>query len=503
VYQGYKREAETSRVAPSGSTGLVPGRRTLAEQLPALGAAASKADGEHSGAPAGPAVAGASSTAAPAAKAGEPKLGQQATGDASGSVADVVTPEGLGRSGCEAGDTAAKDDGAPIATGNVAVDLGVGFSQPETALDGGKQDAAVSNIGAVTLSQPGGLALTEPFGKENYEPAFQGVAWALAAGKCTINATLHAKCPWGTFSGGRTDVPSATDAVVTAAKAPDIMADLAPGKDSPHKSQRENYYSQKLVEQHETFHGTDDFGWTVSSGKAIAKAVIEAGTVTAATAAADVTSLLDKARHKLIDENWKWYKGSGSSHDSYAGEIRAYANGRAQYQALADAVDRQGRNLRNLEASAEAAASAPAGPAGPLAGVTTADLIARARTAAPADKPAIDAEIAKRNILVYVKVKTADDCSKDEVYLRLTHGGKSFRTAEKSIAEGSSRGFFVSLGGVAPIGAAPLNIKVYDADSVSADDLIVHLDWSAPFAEGHNTRSWDGANYEVWVKMEK
>ena len=75
------------------------------------------------------------------------------------------------------------------------------------------------------------------------------------------------------------------------------------------------------------------------------KTHIEAGSITPASAAADVTALLNAARTKLIAENSKYYKGGGTSHDAYAGEINAYVDGKAAYTALANAVEVQGKSL--------------------------------------------------------------------------------------------------------------------------------------------------------------
>ena len=75
------------------------------------------------------------------------------------------------------------------------------------------------------------------------------------------------------------------------------------------------------------------------------KTHIEAGSITPASAAEDVTALLNAARTKLIAENSKYYKGGGTSHDAYAGEINAYVDGKAAYTALANAVEVQGKSL--------------------------------------------------------------------------------------------------------------------------------------------------------------
>lgn len=261
----------------------------------------------------------------------------------SGTVQDIKTPPEEGRRTGE--EELAADLQTPGGVGNVVADIQINFSHPKTdRLGGGKDDPVVSGMSIGSFSQPGGRAVS-PFGAEFYEPAFTGISYAFAGGKCTITAKLDVVCPWGTNGGGRTDVPSATDAVVTKAKWPAIKADLEPAAASPFKSPRTTYYSQSLVERHEKFHGTDDNAWTSASGLGIVKAHLEAGTVTSGSAATDVPALVNGARTKLIRENFKWYKGGGASHGSYAGEIRAYADGKAVYQKLADDVEKHGKSL--------------------------------------------------------------------------------------------------------------------------------------------------------------
>jgi hypothetical protein len=266
----------------------------------------------------------------------------------SGTIPDIRTPPGQGRStGSEtaaAGARVAADPASPDAV-PVTANFNIRFSQPKVSISGGrKYDPVVSGVTMGAFSQPGGRPVS-PFGAESYEPAFTGLSYAFAGGKCTISGTLDTICPWGTNSGGKTDVPSATDPVVTKDNFTQIRADLTPGAASPFKSPRTQFYSQSLVERHEKFHGTDDLGWTTGTGIGIVKTQLEAGSVATATAAADVARVVEQARVKLIAENGTWYQGGGASHDSFAGEIRAYADGRPLYQALADAVDRQGAAL--------------------------------------------------------------------------------------------------------------------------------------------------------------
>ena len=261
----------------------------------------------------------------------------------SGSDPDVITPdEGRTTAPEEEGDRA--DKGLPVVA-NIRINPNPVAASSHSG--NSKTDAAVSAVTKGTLTQPDGgtLSATE-FGKESFKPTFTGVSHAFAGGKCTITATFNPVCPWTTQSRGRTDVPSATDAVVTKDNWPDIKSDLAPKSTSPFKSPRTAFYSQKLVERHEKFHGTEDDKWVTSSGLGIVKTKIESGTVSDSIAAtAEVAALLETARRLSISENLKWYKGTGTSHDSFKGEIDAYADGKDEYQKLADAVEVQGKKL--------------------------------------------------------------------------------------------------------------------------------------------------------------
>ncbi len=265
----------------------------------------------------------------------------------SGTIPDVITPPGQGRT--TAPEVEADKADTPLRIGAIPVvaNIHLNSSPPTVVHDGGsKTDAVISSVTQGALSQPpGGTLGPTEFGTESYEPTFTGISYALAAGKCTITATFNPICPWTTQSRGRTDVPTATDAVVTKDNWTGIRDDLKPGAASPFKSARTSYYSKALVERHEKFHGTDDNGWTTSSGMGIIKASLEAGTVAAAGAKAQVDALVEAARVKVVAENYKWYKGGGAAHDSYAGEIRAYADGKPEYQKLADDVEKQGKAL--------------------------------------------------------------------------------------------------------------------------------------------------------------
>jgi hypothetical protein len=263
----------------------------------------------------------------------------------SGSDPDVITPPGEGRTTAPETETDEKADKDVPVVANIRLNPN---PVAPTSTGGSKTDSVVSSVTPGALQRPSGgtLGPTE-FGTESFEPTFTGVSHAFAGGKCTITATFNPICPWITQSRGRTDVPSATDAVVTKDNWPDIKSDLAPRTTTPFKSPRTHFYSQSLVERHEKFHGTDDYGWVNSSGLGIIKTNLEAGNIANSEPAATtgIASLLEATRLKVVDENFKWYKGTGTAHDSFAGEIRAYADGKPEYQKLADDVETQGKKL--------------------------------------------------------------------------------------------------------------------------------------------------------------
>jgi hypothetical protein len=208
--------------------------------------------------------------------------------------------------------------------------------------------------------QPNTLAVS-PFGEmvPNFE--FTNLAWTVTGNTCNVVARLACHYPWGINGGGCTDVPSGNDAVVTTAAHPSsgkkvwetIVDDLTPTAASPFKSRRTYYWSSALTARHERYHGTDDYAWVTSTGQPDALAFIQSRTVSRAQTAADVRTVMDQARRRIAQGSDTYY-GVTLAHDARPGEIRAYNEGKAAYQALADAVRVRGRALE----------AAPAGPGG-------------------------------------------------------------------------------------------------------------------------------------------
>jgi hypothetical protein len=191
--------------------------------------------------------------------------------------------------------------------------------------------------------------VVKPWGQAFFEPALSGIKYAVANDKCTIAATLDVVCPWG-FTLPPVpveDVPSPKAPVVTLSTYRAIEKDLRPSTTSPFKSPRHHYYSQSLVERHEKFHGTDNFDWVKSAGLGVVKRIFETYSVRPDQADADVKLLAAFVLAWCCDYASKYYAGSGKTHDEYAGEIRAYADGRWLYDGLADGVVARGSALAN------------------------------------------------------------------------------------------------------------------------------------------------------------
>lgn len=126
------------------------------------------------------------------------------------------------------------------------------------------------------------------------------------------------------------------------------------------------------------------------------------------------------------------------------------------------------------------------------------------RTNKEFEKRALEAELPRRFVKVSVRVNSTEDWTgADEVYVKLTGpSGSVARSGERSLNDGDANDFVVPLVTLLPL-TGPIQVQVYDADSPDADDLIVDMNFVAPWGAAHNSRSMDDANYDVTVTFER
>jgi hypothetical protein len=128
------------------------------------------------------------------------------------------------------------------------------------------------------------------------------------------------------------------------------------------------------------------------------------------------------------------------------------------------------------------------------------------RSAKTLEKRAMEQALASRQVIVDVTVKkTEDRTGADEVYARLSSGGKHFRTPAKSLNDGQSGSFVLPLPSLMPVNG-PIHVQIYDEDAGSffdQDDLIVKMAWQPPYGNTRNASSLDEADYDVRVRFDK
>ncbi len=175
--------------------------------------------------------------------------------------------------------------------------------------------------------------------------------YAAADNTITVGGTVNGLFRWCVNANGHTDVPSGDDAVVTAEEhAPSgkkvweaIRDDLTPRTASPHKSPRAHFWVEDLTEQHEKFHADDFNQWCGSIGIADLNTFLATQTVASESALQGVvaTGVRTHISRGAID----YYLGGATTHGQRAGEITAYADGKDQYQEIADAAAVRGAEL--------------------------------------------------------------------------------------------------------------------------------------------------------------
>ena len=165
--------------------------------------------------------------------------------------------------------------------GNLTIDVGdvgLGFSSAETQLDGVSKDSEYSTTAVDTVSvgtvpfefNPQSGAAVGAFGEASYQPSIVDMKWKAKSSKVKLDFKFKVNAPWGTNDGGRTDVPSATDGVVTKDTYPTIYSDLYPKKkEKSWVAPRTTYWSKAICERHEKYHVADYKKWSKGAGKKV------------------------------------------------------------------------------------------------------------------------------------------------------------------------------------------------------------------------------------------
>jgi hypothetical protein len=180
-------------------------------------------------------------------------------------------------------------------------------------------------------------------------PAFGQVAWNSHEPVASYTAYLDGEdwrfrltslaldVPVGVNAGGRTDVPGANHAVVTADTWETIATDLAPAGGAPNRSPRATYWAEDLTWRHESFH-FDEFNTFLKASFRSFETTIEGGGYREACREGDTSE--DAVARKSADLKARllaaWNQAKRNM--SPGMEDRAYDDGVAEYQARADAV---------------------------------------------------------------------------------------------------------------------------------------------------------------------
>lgn len=119
------------------------------------------------------------------------------------------------------------------------------------------------------------------------------------------------------------------------------------------------------------------------------------------------------------------------------------------------------------------------------------------------EKTALEAELRTRKLKVSVHViGTEDWTGADEVYVKLSAGGRSARSTVHDLNDGQAHDFLLPIDALLPL-TSPLRVEVFDEDSPDADDEIVDMSYGPPWASVKNAKSMDDANYEVVAVFER
>ena len=119
------------------------------------------------------------------------------------------------------------------------------------------------------------------------------------------------------------------------------------------------------------------------------------------------------------------------------------------------------------------------------------------------EKTALEAELRTRKLKISVHVVGTEDWTgADEVYVKLSGGGRSARSGVHDLNDGQAHDFLLPIDTLLPL-TGPLRVEVFDEDSPDADDEIVDMSYGPPWAPVRNSKSMDDANYEVVAVFER
>ncbi len=215
-----------------------------------------------------------------------------------------------------------------------------------------KSDNAIASI--KTSATMSGNYAASAFGAMNSSYKVDNIVVKSKKGKIYVNLDLLGSFEYGTNSGGKTDVPSADAGVVTADTYALIASDLTPTLiEKSWRAPRTTYWSQAICERHEKYHATDFKGWFNKSAKGIVVNYLKNNPLELKDdeakdqdkVKAAVKKALDEARDAVTTADGEYYTGGAATYLSYAGEERAFGDGKKPYLALAAGVEKQGKKL--------------------------------------------------------------------------------------------------------------------------------------------------------------
>ncbi|MBV9280119.1 MAG: hypothetical protein JOZ41_08575 [Chloroflexi bacterium] len=211
-----------------------------------------------------------------------------------------------------------------------------------------------------TFTNPQNLKVSSgSFGQEQFKCSHKKAKTAVdPAGIAKPSFTIALKCPWNVHATDdkEKDVPSGNASVVTTKTHKSgkkvyeqIADDLTPNPADNWRPARTYFWSKALTKRHEKFHSTDDEQWAKSAGKAVVSNYLDGKTVSSKNVKKEMKTLLDNAMVELKNANTQFYEGGGSEYIQYAGEKRAFLDGKDEYTKLVADVRARGQQLEKAE----------------------------------------------------------------------------------------------------------------------------------------------------------